>query len=151
MSGFQIPTVYVHTKWSTIQNPDFFLQNRLQKVRISNGLAQTVFYIKIYMYVCRLMYHSKSGHHLKSGQGQPFAIRTRPNFGSPLHFALILQRLGKVLIQRTPHPNTGVHQDSRVQANGSIIRKQEIKNVWLSNVSGSVMSDIQNPTVTYTL
>ena len=33
----------------------------------------------------RLICHSKSGHHLKSGHGRPFEIRTPPDFGSPLY------------------------------------------------------------------
>ena len=39
----------------------------------------------MYIKRSRLNYHSKTGHHSKSGQGRPFEYRTRPVFGSPLY------------------------------------------------------------------
>ena len=38
----------------------------------------------------RLIYHSKTGRHSKTGQGRPFKIRTCPDFGSPLYLGFLL-------------------------------------------------------------
>ena len=62
----------------------------------------------------RLICHSKSGRHSKSGHGRPFEIRTRPDFGSPLQSLCNLEikiRIKKtfyekyVCMQQVGHPS----------------------------------------------